>query len=219
MLQQSVSEAVCLHLGADPRLDVVIHLDVAHAVVADHPVHHLRHMLHDLRVPEIELITTAVVHPLSVPEEEPVVRHAFRKIAVNPHHLKLQPDARHHAVSADRVRHLADSARKAFPALLPFSDSVPPGSVRVPAGVDHKVLAARLRGRLDQRELLLRRRIAEQAVHIVIEDHRQLLVVPVRTADPAAIARQFIHCLRKIRPGYADRRRHRCEGIPRPELL
>ena len=59
---------------------------------------------------------------------------------------------------------------------LPFADHVPPTAVRavVPAGVDAEDVRADACRALDERQLLLQARVAEQGVHVIVVDDESL---------------------------------------------
>ena len=200
MVQKSLAGAVRVKLRAEARFDVVIHFDIAGSVLlhqsADDPVGILPHV----RIAEIQLIPAPVKDPPAVTNEEPVVRHFLRNRTVDSHHLKFEPESRNHSFAPDIIRQLPDTFRKAFPAFLPLADAGPPFARRIPAGVDHIVLASALCCGVDHRDLLFGGRVSVQAVHIVIEDDGQLLVVPVRSADQAAVGRQIPHGAGKVIP-------------------
>ena len=103
--------------------------------------------------------------------------------------LLCRPDAQGQGRVYTRVAYgvhdLFEAARKALFRGEPLTDAVPPCAVRIPSAVYDKVFAScfpRLRNHF---QFLLRRGVTGQAVHIVIENDRELLIVTIRVLSGA----------------------------------
>ena len=188
-------------------------------VVAYKAVNDLICVLHDLRVAEIELPAAAVVHLFAVACEEPVRVYARGLRAANAHYFNFEPHARNHALRADVVHHFLKAVRETFLTRQPFAHVVPPEAVRVPACVHAEVFAARLVRRIDERQLFRRCRVAPQAVHVVVENDAQLLVVCIFAANHAAVLRQLAHGVIKFAERGAYAHRHCRECFARLQIL
>ena len=219
MLQKTVSKTVCIHFRTNTRLNIVVHLDIADTVVPYHTVDDFGHMLNHKRMTEIELIPASVIHTLAVAQEEALIRQNGSLLTVDTHNLQLQPDTRNHALRTNIIRHLTHSIRKALFTLLPLTDTVPPVAVRIPAGINDKILTSGLLCRIHQRELFFCGRISKQTIHIIIENNRQIFIIFVRTADLSAVLRQSTNRFLEIIMTYADSHRNRCKGISRLQVL
>ena len=219
MLQKSLSDAFRSKLRADSRLDVIIHLDVSDMVLIYHAVDHLVDMGDNCRIAEVELVSAPVIHALSMTDEKPIVRRILCLFAVDSHNLKLQPYARDHALFADVIGDFLNAIWKTLPGFLPFTDTVPPLARCIPPGIDDIIFAAAFCRRIDKRKLLLCCRITKQAVHIIVENYRQILVILIRSADHAAVSGQLPKRLFKAVLRYADCNRHRLKGFPRRKIL
>jgi hypothetical protein len=90
-------------------------------------------------------------------------------------------------VGADPVDHLGQPVREAGGRRLPGSDGVPPVAFGVPTGVDAEVVGADVRGGVDQWQEFLGRRIAQQGVHVVVENDRHPVVRRTSVTDRAAL--------------------------------
>ena len=219
MTEQTVADAVRVQLGADARLDVVVHLDVADVVVADQTVDDLVRVLDNLGIAEIELPAAAVVHLFAVAGEEPVGVDARGLRAADAHDLDLEPHAGDHALRADVVHDFLEAVREALVAREPLADIVPPEARGVPARVHAEVFAAGLVRGVDQRELLRGRRVRPQAVHVVVEDDAELFIVVVLAADHTAVFRQLAHRVVEFADRGADAHRHGCKRLTGLEVF
>ena len=214
MAQKSVAQAVTAALGAHACLNVVVHLDVTHAVLADQAVHHTRGVLTHGGIGEIQLIPSVVNDPLAVAQEKPVVRQNVGQGTLDAHYLDLQPKSRHHALGADVVQRLTDTAGESGLGGQPFPYAVPPRAIGIPAAVDAVILTPRSRRRVDQREQLLCGGISAQAVHEIVEDHGQSLVIRILTADGAAVLGHFGQSPVEAARREGHRRRSALKGLP-----
>ena len=219
MLQKSLSNAFRAKLRADSRLDVIIHLDVSDVILIYHAVDHLIDMGDNCRIAEVKLVSAPVIHALSMTDKKPIVRRILCLFTVDSHNLKLQPYTRNHALLADVIGDFLNTIWKTLLGFLPFADTVPPLARCIPPGIDDIVFAAAFCRRIDQRKLLLRCRISKQAVHIIVENYRQVLVILIRSADHAAVSGQLPNRLFKTVLRYADCNRYRLKGFPRRKVL
>ena len=187
MREQPFPCAVCSTVGADTRVDVVIHLDVPDAVIRYEPIDDPIRVAPHLRIAKVQLIPALVDHAPPLDLEEPVVRQLVRERTVNPHHLQLQPEAGNHSLFTNDVQQRRQALRKTPPGRQPLADVVPPGAVVVPTAVDAVIPAARFRCRLDQRQLLFGGRVAGKAVHVVVEDDGRMGVIRIDTPNPPPV--------------------------------
>ena len=212
--QQPVPGAVRIQLCPDARIDVVVHLDITRAVLfhqpPDYPVRKFPH----LRIAEIQLVAAVVDDPFAVAHKEPVVRQFVRHGTVDADYLDLQPQTGHHALLPDIGKDLIDPVRPSLLGRFPFPYPGPPGTVGIPARVDGVIFAADFRSRVDEGIFLFRRGISPQAVHKVVENDRELLVVLIFAADRPPVGRHFPH--RVLKACVRGRYRHRdaLEGFP-----
>ncbi|MMZ63811.1 hypothetical protein D1872_260910 [compost metagenome] len=160
MLEQPVAYAVRPGFGPDPRIDVVVHLDVSDAVVLHQPADHLGRVRPDRRIPVVQLIPAPVFDPFAVPHKEPAVIRIFQLGTVDAHDFQLQPQARNHALASNIVKDIFDAFRETFLRGQPLAYAVPPFPCGIPTGIDAKVFASRLSGGIDQRQQLRGRRAA-----------------------------------------------------------
>ena len=219
MLKKAISKTVRIDFRTNTRFNIVIHLNITNAVIPYHTVNDFRHMFNDQRMTEIELIPASVIHTLAVAQEEALIRQNGSLLTVDTHNLQLQPDTRNHALRTNIIRHLTHSIRKALFTLLPLTDTVPPVAVRIPAGINDKILTSGLLCRIHQRELFFCGRISKQTIHIIIENNRQIFIIFVRTADLSAVLRQSTNRFLEIIMTYADSHRNRRKGISRLQVL
>ena len=199
--KKTLTGALTVAGGSDPGFDIVIHLDIAGAVLFNEPAYDTIGVFPYFRVGEVQLITAAIDDPPAMAGEEPAVRKSGSKRTVDTHHLQLEPEPGDHALAADIVRYLPEAFRETSPAFLPLADTVPPFTIRVPAGIDHIVLAAGFSSTVDHGIFFLSGGIPEQAVHIIVENDRQIPVIGIGTADQAAVPGQ--HLPRAVRESSA----------------
>jgi len=198
MGKESCSHTIRVKLCTNTGLDIVIHFNIPHSVLIDNPVYYFIDMINDSRVTEIELIPASVKDSLSMTDEKPVIGSILCLLAVDTHNLQLKPDTGNHSLAADIISYFFDSARETFSGFLPFANAVPPESRCIPAGINNIILTTRLCCRINQRQLLFCGRISEKAVHIIIKDNRQILIILIYSADHTAILRKLPNGLRKI---------------------
>ena len=215
MTKQSISGTVRIDLRTDARLNIIIHLDITDAIIAHQSVDHLIRMRNYLRITEIQLIAASVVDLFAVAHEIPVIRHTVRLRTADSHDLQLQPDTRNHSLRPDIIHDLAKTARETLVRRQPFSDAVPPESVRIPAAVHAEILTPRFMRLINQRNLLFGRRISPQTVHIIIENNRKPLIITVFPADPPAVHRQLRTRLIHISVNRSDAHRHTRKALTR----
>ena len=125
---------------------------------------------------------------LAVALEKPGIGDFGSERAVDAHHLDLQPEARHHPFAADIVQDLRQAISEAALRRQPLPHRGPPcfPQFGIPARIDDKIFAACLRRAVDHRKQFFGGRIARQAVHIIVENHRQGRHVRMRCAHDAA---------------------------------
>lgn len=102
----------------------------------------------------------------------------------------------------------------------PLADAVPPvAPVVVPAGVDAEVLRSGLGRRVDERQEPVRRRVAHERVHVVVEDERAAGVGRHRDARGPPVVRELADG--GVEPVVAERERDRdaLEALARCERL
>ena len=184
-----------------------------------HAVDDLIDMGDNCRIAEVELVSAPIIHALSMTDKKPIVRRILCLFTVDSHNLKFQPYARNHAFFANIIGDFLNAIWETLPRFLPFTDTVPPLARCIPPGIDDIIFAAALCRRIDQRKFLLRCRISKQAVHIIVENYRQILVILVRSADHAAVSGQLPKRLFKAILRYADCNRHRLKGFARRKVL
>ena len=73
MLEQALAEAVGTDLSPLQRIDVVVHLDVADAVVVYQSCHHLIEVSRNFRVAEVEQKSRILQCSFSMTHEKPIV--------------------------------------------------------------------------------------------------------------------------------------------------
>ncbi|MNZ65210.1 hypothetical protein D3C78_833970 [compost metagenome] len=152
MLQQTVPAAIGIRLSSNSRIDVVVHFNVAHAVILHQAPYHFVCMSNYLGIAIIKLIATAILHSFAMPHEKPAIIRLRKLRAVNPHDLKLQPQAWNHSFASNVIQYIFDSFREAFIRRQPFSYSVPPLAGCIPARINTKVFASYIRSRINKRQ-------------------------------------------------------------------
>ena len=85
---------------------------------------------------------------------------------------------------------------------FPFTYAVPPETVGIPAGIDDIILTAGFGCGLDERQLFGCGGVCPEAVHVIVEDHRELFIVGIGTADAAPV---FCHFFIRFFKSAADR--------------
>src|ERR1700722_13502544 len=73
MLEQTLPEAIRVQLRALQRIDVVVHLDIAGAVLVYQPCDYLVQVRPHFRVPKVEQEPRILQHSLAMAHEKPVV--------------------------------------------------------------------------------------------------------------------------------------------------
>ena len=191
VLQKSITDTVAVQIAAGSGRYIVIDLEIINAIVFDEPFHRIRAVSAHIRVSEIEQVTLVVDPPLPVTADKPVVREFLRQLTLDPHDLNFEPDSHLHALAVGIIADRFHTVRKTLRRFLPFADAVPPVSFVVPAAV-HTVIFTSERSRfINDRFLAFFRRIAHEAVHVVVKYNTALFIIRVRSADPAAVLRKF----------------------------
>ena len=145
---------------------------------------------------QVEVIAPGLDHPASTPAEEGVVGQPLSHGAAYADHFGLEPEAGYEPALPDPIEHLSDAVRKPDARRLPFPHVVPPAGEPlhrgvVPAGVDTERLRTGIGGRVDERQQPLGGRVPHQGVHVVVVDHRQPLIVRVRSPGEPAVLGQL----------------------------
>ncbi|MNO90797.1 hypothetical protein D3C76_823260 [compost metagenome] len=152
MLQQPVSTAIRVRLCSDSGINVVIHLNVSHAIILNQTANNLVCMGYNLWISVVQLITAAVLYSFTMTHKEPAIISLRQLRTVNAHHFQLQPQARNHAFTANVIQHIFDSFRKTLLRRQPFPYSVPPFACGIPASIDTEVFASYLCSRINKRQ-------------------------------------------------------------------
>ena len=219
MLQQAVAKTVRRDFRADADVEVVIHFDEAHAHLADQPVHHGVGMPPDDVRTEIQLQRRPFNDPPAMAAEEAFVGPLLDQWAVHAHAFQLKPQTGLEALGDHVVQHLLEPARETLRRWQPFAHRVPPGAVGIPAGVHDVVLHPQGRRPINQRHDFLGGRIGIQAIHVVVEKHRQLAIVGIVPANAPTIAIERAEGLVRPARNDCDGRRHGTKLFAWRELL
>ena len=211
--EESIADAVGIHVRPRAGVDVVVHLEESEAEVRHEPVDDTVEVRAGGGMPEVEVEAVVLDDALAVALEERLRRQAVGEGAADADHLGLEPEPGDHALGVDGVDDLAQPPGEAGGRRHPFADGVPPvPRVVVPAGVDAEHLGADLGGRADEGEELLRGGVAVERVHVVVEDDRHRGVVGVRAPRRATMIGQCRHGAGGIR-GEGDRHGHARERL------
>src|SRR5579871_5542702 len=102
MLEQALAKTVRIQLCSLQRIDVVVHFDVANAIVVYQSCHHHIEVSPHFRVAKVEQKARIFQHPFSMPYEEPVVR-LMREQRLWPGDLRFEPQSGNHASLPDLI--------------------------------------------------------------------------------------------------------------------
>src|SRR5690242_11817435 len=100
MLEQALAKAVGTDVSPLQRINVVVHLDVADAIIADKSCDHLVQVSPYFGITEIEQKPRILQHSFAVTHEEPVVR-LLREQRLSSGNLGLEPQSRNHSSLPD----------------------------------------------------------------------------------------------------------------------
>ena len=82
MLQQTVPGAVRILPGSDSRLDIIVHLNIAHAIVFHQTPDHAGGKFPHLGIAVIQLIPGLFPYALSMAHKKPLIRLFLRQRTV-----------------------------------------------------------------------------------------------------------------------------------------
>ena len=177
MAEQTFANGPRIDIRTNARGGVVVEFEKDHAEIVNQPVDGTSDVLACGRRAEIEQIAARIADAHAVALEERVIGQALGERRFHTDHLRLEPQSQAHAMRADGVgQTLESSFAETVRGGLPFADHVPPAAVRavVPAGVDAENVRADACRALDERQLLLQARVAEQGVHVIVVDDESL---------------------------------------------
>src|ERR1700720_2278442 len=102
MLEQALAKTVSVDLSPLQRINVVVHLDVADAIITYKSCDYLIQVSSYLRIAEIEQEPRILQHSFAVTQEEPVVR-LLREQRLGSGNLGLEPQSRNHSSLPDLI--------------------------------------------------------------------------------------------------------------------